>query len=136
MSGVRKILKDTCILAALLIFAVFTHSIIWSGITAEIELVLILFGLALIITVVNYLFDEFLTLSIIASYIIKYFVFTGIVMLLGFIAGWFYPSNFWMAFIYVGIVFVLAYAIDAFKVHKDIKYINEHIMKGKGGTTL
>lgn len=103
---------------------------------AEIELVLILFGLALIITVVNYLFDEFLTLSIIASYIIKYFVFTGIVMLLGFIAGWFYPSNFWMAFIYVGIVFVLAYAIDAFKVHKDIKYINEHIMKGKGGTTL
>ena len=136
MSGVRKILKDTCILAALMIFAVFTLSIIWSGITAEIELVLILFGVALIITVVNYLFDEFLTLSIIASYIIKYFVFTGIVMLFGFIAGWFYPSNFWMAFIYVGIVFVLAYAIDAFKVHKDIKYINEHIMKGKGGTTL
>ena len=61
MSGVRKILKDTCILAALMIFAVFTLSIIWSGITAEIELVLILFGLALIITVVNYLFDEFLT---------------------------------------------------------------------------
>ena len=136
MSGVRKILKDTCILAALMIFAVFTLSIIWSGITAEIELVLILFGLALIITVVNFLFDEFLTLSIIASYIIKYFVFTGIVMLFGFISGWFYPSNFWMAFIYVGIVFVLAYAIDAFKVHKDIKYINEHIMKGKEGTTL
>lgn len=53
-------------------------------------------------------------------YIIKYFVFTGIVMLFGFIAGWFFPSNFWMAFIYVGIVLVLAYAVDAFKVHKDI----------------
>ena len=110
MSGVRKILKDTCILAALMILAVFTLSIIWSGITAEIELVLILFGLALIITVVNYLFDEFLTLSIIASYIIKYFVFTAIVMLLGFIAGWFYPSNFWMAFIYV-------YGVDSANEH-------------------
>ena len=130
---VRKILKDTCILAALMILAVFACSIIWSGVTAEIGLVLTLFGLALILTFVNYLFDEFLSLSIIASYIVKYFVFTGIVMLIGFIAGWFYPSNFWMAFIYVGIVSVLAYAIDAFKVHKDIAYINEHI--GKTGNS-
>ena len=123
----RKILQDTCILAALMILAVFTCSIIWSGITAEIGLVLLLFGLALIITVINYLFDEFLDLPIIVSYIIKYFVFTGIVMLFGFIAGWFFRSNFWMAFVYVGIVLVLAYAVDAFRIHKDIDYINEHI---------
>lgn len=127
----RKILQDTCILAALMILAVFICSIIWSGITAEIGLVLLLFGLALIITVVNYLFDEFLNLSIIVSYVIKYFVFTGIVMLFGFIAGWFFPSNFWMAFIYVGIVLILAYAVDAFKVNRDIDYINEHIKKAK-----
>lgn len=128
---VKKILQETCILAALMILAVFVCSIIWSGVTAEIELVLLLFGLALIITVVNYLFDEFLTLSIIVSYITKYIVFTGIVMLIGFIAGWFYPSNFWMAFIYVGIVFALAYAIDAFRVRMDIRYINEHIRKNR-----
>ncbi|MCR4767143.1 MAG: hypothetical protein K5875_04210 [Saccharofermentans sp.] len=128
----RKILQDTCILAALMILAVFTCSIIWSGITAEIGLVLLLFGLALIITVINFLFDEFLNLSIVASYIIKYFVFTGVVMLYGFIAGWFFPSNFWMAFIYVGIVLTLSFAIDAFKVKKDIEYINEHIRKTEG----
>ena len=127
---VRKILKDTCILAALMILAVFTLSIIWSGVSAEISLVLALFGLALIITVVNFLFDEFLTLSIVVSYIIKYFVFSGIVMLFGFIAGWFFPSNFWMAFIYVGVVLALAYAIDAFTVRRDIGYINEHIRRG------
>jgi hypothetical protein len=125
----RKILQDTCILAALMILAVFTCSIIWSGFTAEIVLVLLLFALALIITVCNYLFDEYLTLPMIAGYIVKYFVFTGIVMLFGFIAGWFFPSNFWMAFIYVGIVLVLAFAIDAFKVKRDIAYINEHIKK-------
>ena len=127
---VRKILKDTCILAALMILAVFTLSIIWSGVSAEISLVLALFGLALIITVVNFLFDEFLTLSIVVSYIIKYFVFSGIVMLFGFIAGWFFPSNFWMAFIYVGVVLALAFAIDAFTVRRDIGYINEHIRRG------
>ena len=126
---VRKILKDTCILAALMILAVFTLSIIWSGITAEISLVLALFGLALIITVVNFLFDEYLSLTIVVSYIIKYFVFSGIVMLFGFIVGWFFPSNFWMAFIYVGVVLVLAFVIDAFTVKRDISYINEHIRK-------
>ena len=127
---VRKILKDTCILAALMILAVFTLSIIWSGITAEISLVLALFGLALIITVVNSLFDDYLSLTIVVSYIIKYFVFSGIVMLFGFIVGWFFPSNFWMAFIYVGVVLALAFVIDAFTVKRDIGYINEHIRKG------
>jgi hypothetical protein len=125
--SVKKILQNTCILAALMILAVFACSVIWSGVTAEIELVFLLFGLALVISVVNFLFDEFMNLSLIASYIVRYFVTTGIVMLLGFIVGWFFPSNFWMAFIYVGIVFVLAYAIDVFKVQKDISYINEHI---------
>ncbi len=126
---VRKILKDTCILAALMILAVFTLSIIWSGVTAEISLVLALFGLALMITVVNFLFDEFMSLSIVVSYIIKYFVFSGIVMLFGFIAGWFFPSNFWMAFIYVGVVLALAFSIDAFTVRRDISYINGHIRR-------
>ena len=124
---VRKILKDTCILASLMILAVFTISIIWSGMTAEITLVLALFGLALIITTVNFFYDEFLSHSIVVSYIIKFFIFSAIVMLFGFIVGWFFPSNFWMAFIYVGIVMALAYVIDAFTVRRDVDYINEHI---------
>ena len=105
-------------------------------ITAEILLVLLLFGLALIIAVCNYLFDEYFTMPMVISYIVKYFVFSGIVMLFGFIAGWFFPSNFWMAFIYVGIVLVLAFAIDALKVRRDIRYINEHINKKESSGKL
>ena len=130
---IRRILKDTCLLSSLMIFAVFAFSMIWSGVTAEITLVFLLFGLALIIAVVNYLLDEYMMLSIMAGYIVKYFVFSGVVMLFGFIAGWFYPSNFWMAFIYVGVVLALSFAIDAFKVHRDIEYINEHVgPRGRG----
>ena len=61
------------------------------------------------------------------SYVVKYFVITGIVMLFGFIVGWFYQSNFWMAFVYVGVVIVLAYFIDSFRIKKDIEYINTQI---------
>ena len=58
----KKILKDTCILAALMILSVFSISIIWSGITDVIGLVLKLFGLAFIIAVANFLFDEFVNM--------------------------------------------------------------------------
>ncbi len=130
--NIKKILKDTCILAALMILAVFTISIIWSGITEEIGLVLKLFGLALILATVNHLLDEYSSLSIIMSYIVKYFAITAIVMVFGFVMGWFYPSNFWMAFIYVGLVLLLAYSIDSFKVKKDIEYINKQLEEREG----
>ena len=110
-----------------MIFSVFTISILWSGVTAEIILVLELFGLSLLIALVNTLCDEVLSLSILGSYLLKYFVVTGIVMLYGFIVGWFFRSNFWMAAIYVAVVFVLAYLLDSFRTKKDLKYINEQI---------
>ena len=71
--------------------------------------------------------DEITTLPIWGSYILKYFVVTAIVMLFGFIAGWFFVSNFWMAFIYVGIVFAAAYLLDTIKIKKDIEFINSKI---------
>ena len=123
----KKILRDTCILSALTILSVFVVSIFWMGVTDEIKLVLELFGLSFIIAVVNYLLDEFVSLPIIGSYILRYFAVTGIVMLFGFIAGWFFRSNFWMAFIYVGIVFVLAYLLDAIKIKRDVDFINRKI---------
>ena len=123
----KKILRDTCILASLMILAVFAISIIWSGVTDEIKLILQLFLLALMISVINNLFDDYLTLSVIMSYVVKYFAISGVVMLFGFIVGWFYPSNFWMAFIYVGEVLVMAYFLDSFMIKKDIEYINNKI---------
>ena len=123
----KKILRNTCILSALTILAVFTVSILWIGVTAEIKLVLELFALSFIISVVNYLLDELTSLPIWGSYILKYVVVTAIVMLFGFIAGWFFASNFWMAFIYVGIVFIAAYLLDAIKIKKDIEFINSRI---------
>ena len=65
------------------------------------------------------------------AYAVKYLLATGIVMIFGFVVGWFYASNFWMAFIYVGIVLVLAYLVDAIKTKKDIEFINSRIKDKK-----
>ncbi|MBO4608719.1 MAG: DUF3021 family protein [Lachnospiraceae bacterium] len=128
----KRILRDTCILSALMTLSVFVISIVWVGMTDEIKLVLELFILSFIISLGNYFLDEYTSLPMIGSYAVKYIAATGLVMLFGFIAGWFYRSNFWMAFIYVGIVIVLAYFIDAFKIKRDIDYINSGIKKKKG----
>ena len=123
----KRILRDTCILASLMILSVFAISVIWMGLTAEIVLVFQLFALSFVIALVNYLLDEYLSLSIIGNYLLKYIIATAIVML--FVVGWFYQSNFWMAFVYVGVVLVLAYMVDTIKTRKDIEYINSRIKK-------
>lgn len=120
----KKILRDTCILASLMIFMVFSFSIIWAGVTQEIMLVFQLFGLSLLISIVNNVFDNITSLSILYGYFVRYILVTGLVIMYGFIVGWFYRTNFWMAFIYVAIVFVLAYFLDLFVTKKDIDYIN------------
>ena len=127
----KRIFRDTCILAALMILSVFSVSIIWVGMTDEIRLVIRLFGLSFIIALVNYFLDEYTSLPILGCYAVKYITATGIVMLFGFIAGWFYKSNFWMAFIYVGIVLVLAYFVDVIETKKDIEFINSRIRNKK-----
>jgi hypothetical protein len=114
-----------------MILSVFSVSIIWVGMTDEIRLVIRLFGLSFIIALVNYFLDEYTSLPILGCYAVKYITATGIVMLFGFIAGWFYKSNFWMAFIYVGIVLVLAYFVDVIKTKKDIEFINTRIRNKK-----
>lgn len=127
----RKILRDTCIFAALMILTVFAFSIAGVGFTEEIKLVFELFGLAFILAVINYIFDEKTSFSIIVGYLVKYLIVSVVVIAFGFIAGWFFPSNFWMAFIYVGVITVIVYALDSVKTENDIEDINEMVKLNK-----
>ncbi len=127
----RKILKDTCIFAALMVLVIFSYSITVVGLTDEIKLVFEIFGLAFVLAVFNYLFDEKTSFSIIAGYLIKYVVVSVVVIAFGFIAGWFYPSNYWMAFIYVGVITVIVFALDSVKTENDVEDINEMVKLSK-----
>ena len=127
----RKILKDTCIFAALMVLVIFSYSITVVGLTDEIKLVIEIFGLAFVLAVFNYLFDEKTSFSIIAGYLIKYVVVSVVVIAFGFIAGWFYPSNYWMAFIYVGVITVIVFALDSVKTENDVEDINEMVKLSK-----
>ena len=108
-----------------MILLVFAYSITVVGVTDEIKLVFEIFGLAFVLSVFNYFFDEKTSFSILTGYLIKYAAVSIMVIAFGFVAGWFFPSNFWMAFIYVGVITVIVYALDSVKTEKDIEEINE-----------
>lgn len=127
----RKILKDTFILAALMILIIFSFSVAGVGLTDEILLVYEIFGLALALSVFNYFFDEKTSFSMIAGYLIKFAAVSIMVIAFGFIVGWFFPSNFWMAFIYVGVITAIVYALDSVKTEQDVEDINEMVKLSK-----
>lgn len=127
----RKILRDTCVFAALMVLVIFSYSITVVGLTDEIKLVFEIFGLAFVLAVFNYLFDEKTSFSTIAGYLIKYIVVSVVVIAFGFIAGWFYPSNYWMAFIYVGVITVIVFALDSVRTENDVEDINEMVKLSK-----
>lgn len=127
----RKILKDTFILAALMILIIFSFSVAGVGLTDEILLVYEIFGLALALSVFNYFFDEKTSFSMFAGYLIKFAAVSIMVIAFGFIVGWFFPSNFWMAFIYVGVITAIVYALDSVKTEQDVEDINEMVKLSK-----
>lgn len=127
----KKIIKDTLLLASMMILAVFGISIIWAGVTQEIGLVFKLFGLALIIVSVNYALDSISLLPMLQSYILKYVFVTGLVIAYGFIVGWFFSNNWWMAAIYTALVFVPAYFLDLVSIRRDVSFINQKIQARK-----
>lgn len=83
---------------------------------------------------VNFVFDEITSLPIIHTYLVKYFGISCIVIVFGSIVGWSYPSNFWMAFIYVGAVLAAAYFLDEIVIRRDIEYINRQISERRDMT--
>jgi len=127
----KKIIKDTLLLASMMILVVFGISVVWAGVTQEISLVFQLFGLALIIVAANYVLDSISLLPMLQSYILKYLLVTCLVIAYGFIVGWFYDNNWWMAAIYTALVFVPAYFLDLVSIRRDVSFINQKIQARK-----
>lgn len=115
-----------------MIIVVFTISILFSGLTPEILLVLELSGLALLIVLTQQLATNLLTFAPIVNTVVEYLGVSIIVLLYGFATGWFMSLNWWMVFIYVAAVYIPAYFLNIASVKKDIQFINACLEKRRG----
>lgn len=120
-------IKRTLILAAIIILAVFSVSLLSVGMTPEIALVFEIFLLSFFVTVIQQMAKQIICSHLILNIIIEYLGVSIFVFLYGYFVQWFSRSNWWMAFVYVALVYVPAYFLDMAIVNRDIAYINAQL---------
>lgn len=62
---------------------------------------------------------------------IEYASVSVFVFLYGYFVEWFFKSNWWMAFVYVAIVYIPAYFLDMAVMKRDINYINTQLERSR-----
>lgn len=120
----KEILKKTLLFAAIIILVVFFLSFLLIGMKPEIMLVFEIFILSFWVTVIQHLVKQVICTYFLVNIMIEYLSVSVFVLLYGYFVEWFFKSNWWMAFVYVAIVYVPAYFLDAAVVKRDIDYIN------------
>lgn len=120
----KEILKKTLLFAAIIILVVFFLSFLLIGMKPEIMLVFEIFILSFFVTVIQHLVKQAMCTYFLVNILIEYFSVSVFVLLYGYFVEWFFKSNWWMAFVYVAIVYVPAYFLDAAVVKRDLDYIN------------
>lgn len=125
----KNILKQTLILASIMIFVVFFVSYLMIGITQEIALVFELFLLSFLIVLIQQLIKRAYFNQCFLNIVMEYLTISISVLLYGYFVDWFVKSNWWMVFLYVAIVYIPAYFLDMGIVGRDVKYINSQLRK-------
>ena len=123
----KEILKKTFIFAAIIILVVFSLSFLSIGMKPEIMLVFEIFILSFFVTVIQHLVKQAMCTYFLVNILIEYFSVSVFVLLYGYFVEWFFKSNWWMAFVYVAIVYVPTYFLDIAAVKRDINYINAQL---------
>lgn len=123
----KDMIKRTLILAAIIILAVFSVSLLSVGMTPEIALVFEIFLLSFFVTVIQQMAKQIICSHLILNIIIEYLGVSIFVFLYGYFVQWFSRSNWWMAFVYVALVYVPAYFLDMAIVNRDIAYVNAQL---------
>ena len=123
----KEIVKETFIFAAIIILVVFFLSFLQIGMKPEIMLVFEIFILSFFVTVIQHLIKQVICIYFFVNILIEYFSVSAFVFLYGYFVEWFFKSNWWMAFVYVAIVYVPAYFLDMVVVKRDINYINAQL---------
>lgn len=123
----KEILKKTLLLSAIMIFVVFLISYLFFDAPKDILIVFEILLLSFLIVSLQQLLRRNLFEIFLLNIIIEYLVVSICVLLYGYFFQWFIKANWWMAFLYVAIVYVPAYFLDMAIVKRDIDYINAQL---------
>ena len=71
--------------------------------------------------------------SFLKELVCKYVLVETMVLVIGIFSGWFIKTNWWMSFVYVTPVFVLAYLLGITQLKRYVQVINLKLVEKKAG---
>lgn len=129
----KKYIQKSLILSAIIWAVVTLISFLCFEYREEMKLNLLIILIAFLCMGIHYITVYLFYKSFLKELICKYILVEILVLFIGSVSGWFIRSNWWMSFVYVTPVFLLAYLLGIMQMKKDIESINQKLAEKKAG---
>lgn len=123
-NAVKEFIQSALALSTLIIAAVFGISWIMCGYLKVMGLMFELIALAFVITAVQRLIAAVPFKNFALNVLAEYAAICAVVMGAGVVLKWFSAENWWMVFLYVGIVYAAGFFLGMVSVKRDVDSIN------------
>lgn len=133
-NAVKEFVKSALALSALIIAAVFGVSWIMCGYVQVMGLTFELIALAFVITALLRIINAFPFRHAMLRVVTVYVAVCAAVLGTGIALKWFSAENWWMVFLYVGIVHAAGFFLDILSVKRDIDSINRMLERRRNET--
>lgn len=130
----KKYIQKSLMLSSVIFIIVTLVSFLCFEYIKEMELNFYIVLIAFLSMGIHYLTVYIFYDSFLKEILCKYILVELVVLIIGVFNGWFVQSNWWMSFIYVTPVFLLAYLFGIVQIKREIQFINEKLAKQKEET--
>lgn len=128
----KKYIQKSFMLAAIIFLIMTLVSFFCFEYRAEMKLNFLILLLAFLGMGIHYFTVYFFYDSFLKEILCKYVLVEISVLVIGGLSGWFIKSNWWMSFVYVTSVFLLAYLFGIVQMKRDVESINQKLAEKKG----
>lgn len=127
----KKYLQKSLMLSAIIWIIVTLVSFLRFEYRAEMNLNFLIIIMAFLGMGIHYFTSYLFYDSFMKELACKYILVEIMVLVIGIFSGWFIKANWWMSFVYVTPVFILAYLLGITQMKRDVQTINQKLAEKK-----
>lgn len=127
----KKYIQKSLMLSAIIWIVVTLVSFLGFEYREEMKLNFLIIMLSFLSMGIHYFTLYIFCDSFLKELICKYVLIEAMVLTVGVFSGWFIKENWWMSFVYVTFVFVLAYLLGITQMKRDVQAINQKLTERK-----
>lgn len=125
----KKYIQQSLMLSSIILMIVTLISFWCFEYIKEMELNFLIVLIAFLSMGVHYMTEYIFYASFLKEIVCKYILIELMVLVIGLLNGWFVKANWWMSFVYVTPVFVLAYILGIIQIKREIQSINQKLVE-------